>query len=54
MKQAVSGMTGGWHGEVGSGTDDVRREGSDVVAGDGSAPVNFSSLMESIAKSFSF
>jgi hypothetical protein len=54
VKQAVSGTTGRWRGEVGGGTDDVRREVSGVVAGDGSAPVNFSSLMASIAKSFSF
>jgi hypothetical protein len=50
VKQAVSGVTKGRRG----GDDDVRREGSSVVEGDSGAPMNFSSLTASIAKSSGF
>jgi hypothetical protein len=53
VKQVVSGTTGGWHGEAGGGENSVRREGSGMVAGNGDAPANFSSLTASIAKSSS-
>jgi hypothetical protein len=54
VKQAVSGAIEGWRGEAGGGNDGVQREGSDVVAGDGGALANFSSLTASIAKSSGF